>query len=63
MDKTYVENAGSYPSNKREALRLAARNPDYFVRSIRGRWVVWSKTADHEVTFDWVETTSFYQYD
>jgi len=35
-----------------EARRLAGYDPDYSARCIRGRWVVWSAAADHEVEFD-----------
>lgn len=35
-----------------EARRLAGYDRDYSARKIRGRWVVWSAAADHEVEFD-----------
>ena len=35
-----------------QARLLAAGNRDYVARKIKGRWVVWSKKADHAVEFD-----------
>lgn len=35
-----------------QARLLAAGNRDYVARKIKGRWVVWSKRAEHVVEFD-----------
>jgi len=34
------------------AQLLAAYDPDYYARCIRGKWVVWCDASDHAVEVD-----------
>lgn len=45
----------AYDADRIKAEQLAEMDDDYFAKCIRGRWVVWSKAADHVVEFDRAE--------
>jgi hypothetical protein len=40
---------------RQEAERYAKRDHEYYVRYLRGNFVVWCEASDHEVEFDGIE--------